>query len=184
MRKTLHIRLERAGNRFYAQETASDGERLTVTFVPRTQDAAESVSAASSHFVSDSPEFPTRTRRRTCAVCRSTLTEQETRRGWTHLYCSNQCRQVAKRHRATLRNPGPNAWIWRRTPTGGGQIWIVETLDGRFRVETNGGAVIAQRRTYAGAYAFAACAALDYRHIGFQPALCAPANPTQNDDNN
>jgi hypothetical protein len=167
MRETIHAVIKCAENRFYAAQRVHEGGETSPPF----------------DFVSDSPAGEAhRTRRRTCAVCRATLDPQETRRGWTHLYCSNACRQTAKRHRAALRTPGPNAWIHRRTP-GGPRVWIVETPDARFRIETDAGVTLETRRTYAGAYAAAAVAALDFRCIGFQPAL-TPDNPTQNDDNN
>ncbi len=163
MRETITLERKPAQKRFYAQA-----------------DAAADDKSAAFHFVSDSPERPPRLRagRLTCAVCRATLERQPTRRGWTQLYCSNACRQIAKRHRSALRHPGPNAWLWRKSATGR-MTWIVECADGRFRIEDDAGRTLATRRTYAGAYAAAAVAALDYRCIGFQPALCAGESDTK-----
>jgi hypothetical protein len=107
-----------------------------------------------------------------CAVCGIEMDARTRARGETRLYCSNACRQRAKRRRERLLEGG-TGYHGGRAPDAratGRHVWIVETMTG-FAVLDDAGRVRDEAPTFEAAWRTACERASGIRAVGFEPAL-------------
>lgn len=112
-----------------------------------------------------------------CAVCGIEMESRKRPCGETRLYCSNACRQRAKRRRERMLTGSPG-YKGGREPdprVTGRPIWIVQTLNG-YAVLDCDGRVRDEWPTFEAAWRTACERAATIRAVGFEPALLSNNN--------